>query len=1061
MDGINIGNVSDEIRYRLERLRGLIPDFREKRIVIYGTGINARRVLDCMKSLNILGLMDYEHTGKYIYGKKVLSNEEIQLLGADIIIIAAVPRSAAIVYKRISSFCLVNHIDIFDLYGCDELQMYKNIREQEMNYFELDEETLKKKIFLNDAIIISFEQLLCSVIISDEGVFFKKVEKQLEKEQIFVSNFKRSRIAAKKRAEYGLIYSLKGIYSILFTLLATDERQLEKIKIIEEKLALENLAPRVKMIELLKYAISINKDVYIYSDSLYGETTVDALLRSLGISCYKKILCSRGDMFGLLGRTIRALGEKYGCNKVLYLGDDSSEYLILPQLYKINFQLIQGSLDMFFKLTELQIEPQKIAASLNNEEIVRGIFKAYDSPFVKEIDYKLYDKTVAKQIGWNEEEMATGIESFPIELLNPINEMERLLFPKVEEPVISIIIPAHNKFKYLYNCLKSVLLNTGNVHYEVIIADHGSNKFKDKLKETVSGVTIISVEKGMRVTKIYNTLAKSAKGKYLVFLNSSTQVQLNWLYPLVRCIETRIDAGIVGSKLIYSDGKLMEAGGIVWKNANLFEYGKGKNPDFPDYNYVREVDYVSSIVMLISKNLWNEIGGFDEKYFLEDFSDADLAFEVRKRGKTVLYQPDSVAIFFESISGRKCIGDEMKKCYKDNIKSFREKWNQELLENQYTEKKEVLAACERKQNKKTVVFVSEHIPTFDKDAGSRTIDFYIQEFIKRGYIVKFIPNSFTREEPYTYRLEQMGVEVLCGKYYKKMVLNWIYSNHKNIDFAFLNYPYASSKYIDAFKSLSIPVIYYGVDLHYLRMQRESILLGNQNMKEAKLFYDKEAYLIKNSDSVYYPSLVEIEIVKKEFHRKDVKQLMINIYDTDYIRNTYKPENREGIMFIGSYKHAPNVDAVTWFSYHIFPKIYDKLEIIFYIAGADMNPDVHNIDMAGINKIGELADAELQEMYNKIKMIVVPLRYGAGIKGKVIEAMYHGVPIVTTPIGMEGIPNENEAVRIENDENRFADAVIELYQSDEKLKKMSAAGQEIIKRYYSREAAWNNIAEDFR
>ena len=166
------------------------------------------------------------------------------------------------------------------------------------------------------------------------------------------------------------------------------------------------------------------------------------------------------------------------------------------------------------------------------------------------------------------------------------------------------------------------------------------------------------------------------------------------------------------------------------------------------------------------------------------------------------------------------------------------------------------------------------------------------------------------------------------------------------------------------------------------------------------------------------------------------------------------------MFIGGYRHTPNVDAVLWFSYQIFPHVYQKLKIPFYIAGADMPEDICSIEVEGIIKLGALTDAELEQMYNQIKLMVVPLRYGAGIKGKVIEAMYHGIPVLTTPIGIEGIPNENAAVRIAENEADFVQAIIQLYMSNEELLRMSVAGQEIIKRYYSREAAWRNIEKDF-
>lgn len=1061
MSSMNIGSSLDEVQYKLARLERIIPDLKERRVVVYGIGINAKRVIECMSSLNILGIMDKEYIGKYFYGKKVLSKEEIQLLEIDTIVIAAVPQSTQIVYKRILPFCLDNHIAILDMYGCDEIQMHKNVLEQKLMYFKLSEEELKKKISLNTALVIPFKNVLCSEIIYDEIGFYKKVEETLEQEGIIVPNFKRNRIAAKKRVSYGYDISLKRIYSMLSEMLGIEEQKIEKIKQIEERLFIENLVPRIKMIELLKYAIAQKKYIYIYSDISDGEKIINALLELYGINQYKTVVACPDILTGLLGRTIRALGEQYGYNKVLFLGDGVSDDLIIPQLYNMNFQLIQSSYDIFFEITELPIDREYLEDNSDRDEVVKSILESYDNPFLNQINPVSYDKIVAEKIGWNGGEGCISVELIPIRRFSTLNEIEKLNFPQMNNPIVSIIIPAYNQFEYTYSCLKSILLNTDNISYEVIVADDCSCDFTRELEKIVFGITVIHNNTNLIFIKNCNNAAKVAKGKYIVFLNNDTQVQLNWLMPLVKCIETEKNVGLVGAKLINPDGSLQEAGGIIWNNGKAWNYGRGKNPDMPDYSYIREVDYISGAAIMITKELWEDIGGFDEQYIPAYCEDSDLAYEVRKRGKRVLYQPDSVVLHFEGISNGINIEKGVKKYQKDNQCKFFEKWKQELLQSQYPEGQNILAACERKQKKKTVLFVSEQVPTYDRDAGSRTLDFYIQEFIRRGYIVKFIPDNFIREEPYTHRLEQIGVEVLYGKYYKKAVVNWIFGNHKDIDFAFLNYPNASVKYIDVFKELGIPVIYYGMDLHYLRFQREYELFRNENRAEnVKICYQKEAYLIKNSDVVYYPSSIETEIVKKEFQRNDIKQLVSYIYDVNDICDVYKPRERKGIMFIGGYRHTPNVDAVLWFSYHIFPQIYNKIKIPFYIAGADMSTDISNIDVEGTEKLGMLTDKELEELYCKVKIIVVPLRYGAGVKGKVVEAMYHGIPIVTTSIGIEGIPNEGEAAKIADDEDSFAKAVVELYQSDEKLEKMSASGREIISKYYSREVAWNNISEDF-
>lgn len=1062
MNELTVASAMEEIQYRLSNLIKMIPNLEGKRIVIYGAGINAKRVLDCMNSLDILGLMDENYTGKYLYGKRVLSENEVQLLKVDVILIAAEPQSTEIVYKRIMPFCLKNNITILNMYGLDEMNMHQNVLVQNLEYPKLSQESIENNIDSKEVLLVSFKNVLCSEIISNKEKLYEKIEAQLKVEGICVANFKRNRILAQKRVSNSANVTLKAIYNVLSTMLTVDEKTLGRIKAIEEQIVNDNLIPRIEVVNLLKNAILKGKNVYIYSDTVDGERVIEFFMKKSDIVQYKTILGNSVSLPGVLTRTMRALVEHYGYDKILCFGNDISDNLIYPQLYNISFQVIQSSYQMFFSNTALQVDDEYIEKHEERNEIVTEILQAYNSPFLEQIDCTTYDNSLAQKIGWQSEEGKMDVEIEPLVQWNSLGEIEKIAFPIEEQPMVSIVIPAYNQFEYTYNCLKSILSNTDNVSYEVIVADDNSSDFTSCIGEVVSGITVIHNEKNLVFIKNCNNAAKIARGKYLLFLNNDTEVQLNWLHPLVNCMEQDESVGLVGSKLIYPDGTLQEAGGIMWSNANAWNYGRGKNPNSPDFNYIREVDYISGAAIMLSKELWDNIGGFDERYLPAYYEDADLAFEVRKRGKKVLYQPDSVVVHFEGVSNGKNVRNGIKKYQVDNQHRFREKWKSELVTQQYSEGERLLAACERKGKRKTVLFVSENVPTYDRDAGSRTIDFYIQEFIKRGYIVKYIPDNFIAEEPYTHRLQQMGVEVFIGKHYQKTIFNWIGENYADIDFAFLNYPNAASKYIDVLKNNGIPVMYYGMDLHYIRLQREYKISGSeQKLKEAKEFYEKEAYLIKNSDVVYYPSVVETEIVRNDFQQENVKQLMINIYDIDKIMNSYNPEEREGIMFVGGYRHAPNVDAVKWFSYHVFPKIYERLEIPFYIVGVDMPVDIRNIDVEGTVKLGALTDGELEEMYNKVKMIVAPLRYGAGTKGKVIEAMYQGIPVLTTTIGIEGIPNEDGTAKIADTEEDFANAVVEMYGASDELKRMSLQGQDLIRRYYSREAAWNNISEDFQ
>ena len=170
-----------------------------------------------------------------------------------------------------------------------------------------------------------------------------------------------------------------------------------------------------------------------------------------------------------------------------------------------------------------------------------------------------------------------------------------------------------------------------DIKYEVIIADDCSTDQVKELEKVALGVTVIHNVKNLKFLLNCNNAAKYAKGKYILFLNNDTQVQPGWLKPLLETMEEHAEAGMVGSKLVYPDGHLQEAGGILWSDGSAWNFGNMKDPEAPEYCYMKEADYISGAAVMIRASLWKEIGGFDESFAPAYYEDTDLAFEVRKK----------------------------------------------------------------------------------------------------------------------------------------------------------------------------------------------------------------------------------------------------------------------------------------------------------------------------------------------------------------------------------------------------------------------------------------------
>lgn len=644
-------------------------------------------------------------------------------------------------------------------------------------------------------------------------------------------------------------------------------------------------------------------------------------------------------------------------------------------------------------------------------------------------------------------------------------EKGKINFPYAENPKVSIIIPVYNQVHYTYACLVSILENTGEFDYEIIIADDVSTDATKEIDKFVSGLVIARNESNQGFLKNCNNAAKKARGEYIFFLNNDTTVQKDWLPPLIRLLESDKSIGMVGSKLIYPDGRLQEAGGIIWSDGSGWNYGRCDDPNKPEYNYVRDVDYISGAAIMLSRKLWEDIGGFDERYAPAYCEDSDLAFEVRKRGLRVVYQPLSVVTHFEGVSnGTDVNGTGLKRYQVENNKKLQEKWSEEF-KNQYDNVgvPNAFRARERSRGKKVILFVDHYVPTFDKDAGSKTTFQYIKMFIERGYVVKFLPDNFAKSEPYTSILEQMGVEVLYGNEMRTNIFEWIENNQANIDIAYLNRPHIATKYIDFIKEKTdIKVIYYGHDLHFLRERREYELTGDVERKNASAYWKSmELDLMRKASISYYPSNLEVDYIHTFDKKINAKAITAYVFEK-FGNIDYNPDIREGVLFVGGFSHPPNADALKYFLDNMWDEIYAQIKAPFYIVGSNATDEIkalHN-ESKGIIFKGFVSEEELKELYEKVRLVVVPLRYGAGVKGKVIEALYYNDPVITTSVGAEGIDNSYNQMLVADEPGDFVEKCVNLYNDKEALKAMSKAADDYVRNKHSIEAVWEIIREDF-
>lgn len=633
-------------------------------------------------------------------------------------------------------------------------------------------------------------------------------------------------------------------------------------------------------------------------------------------------------------------------------------------------------------------------------------------------------------------------------------EAKGLRFPQPSQsPEVSIIIPAYNKLVYTLNCLKSICQNTDG-DYEVIVVDDASGDDTYPVLSKIENLRLLKNKRNAGFIESCNRGAKTSKGKYILFLNNDTMVTKGWLPPLLEIIK-REDVGAVGSKLVYPDGTLQEAGGIIWNDGSGWNYGRGDDPEKPEYNYVREVDYCSGASLLVKRELLEKIGGFDERFKPGYYEDTDLCFSIRNLGYKVLYQPMSVVVHAEGTTCGTDIFSDIKKYQEINRPKFLEKWSDVLQRYHYYPGTENIFLARTRLPGNTILVIDAYVPTYDKDAGSLRMFSMLKILVELGNKVTFIGDNLLRMEPYTQELQQKGIEVIYAPYIHS-VEEYLAKYGKLFDIVILSRAHIAANHISSVKRYcdKAEIVFDTVDLQFLRESRRAEVENSKKvLEEAGKLKRLEFRLARMSDITFVVSPVEKEIMLTED-----PSLRIEVVST--IHQITQPQRsfseRRDIMFVGGFAHQPNIDAVEWFVREIFPLIKEKIPAIkFYVVGSEPPREITRLNSNDIIITGYVKD--LAPYFENCKLSVSPLRYGAGVKGKINHSMSYGLPVVTTSIGAEGIELiDGENALIANDPEEFARKVILLYKDEEMWHKLSTNSLENVRNNYLYDVIKNKL-----
>ena len=616
-------------------------------------------------------------------------------------------------------------------------------------------------------------------------------------------------------------------------------------------------------------------------------------------------------------------------------------------------------------------------------------------------------------------------------------------------PALSIVIPVYGQHETTFACLQSIAKYPPSLPFEIIVMDDASPSPASAALSEVSGIRIIRAAENRGFIGNVNAGVEQARGEWLIILNNDTVLLPGAIDALINTFAEHNNVGLVGAKLLNADGTVQEAGGILWRDGSAWNWGRGQDREDPRFNFVRDADYCSGAALAVRRELFNELGGFDLHYAPAYYEDTDFAFRVRAHGLRVLYQPAAEIFHLEGVSHGRDENSGIKAYQVSNARKFFERWQDTLKSHRENAVEPELEA--HRASKSNVLIVEACMVTPDQDSGSVRMLNFMRLLKSEGHHVTFVADNLDGNPKYARILTALGIEVMHSKY-AGSVRKLLRDRGPTLDAVVFCRHYIASQYVEHVRAWApqARIVFDTVDLHFVREEREAKLHASESMaRAAAVTRVKELRVIARSDVTIVVSEFEKQLLA-QIAPAAVVEIVSNIHADSPTRAAY--EERDGILFVGGFRHPPNTDAVRWYATEVLPHVRRLLpNVSTKIVGSNITDEVRALAQAGLEIVGFVEDTA--PLLQSSKVSIAPLRYGAGVKGKVNEAMNHGIPVVATSCAVEGMHLEfGREVLVSDDALGFAEAIARAYNDEALWNTLSAAGINNVLRHFSMEAA---------
>jgi O-antigen biosynthesis protein len=628
--------------------------------------------------------------------------------------------------------------------------------------------------------------------------------------------------------------------------------------------------------------------------------------------------------------------------------------------------------------------------------------------------------------------------------------MRAIEFPAGPSPRVSILILAWRQPTLLESCLRAIVETCGNtVAYEVIVVlNDATPQVEDFVRSNVRGARLVHSRVNLGFAGGNNRAASEARGEYLVLLNDDTSVEPGWLDWLVATADANPRAGAVGSTILFADGRIQEAGSILWNDGSTMPIGRGEAGESLEWQFVRRVDYSSACSLLVRRSVWEDVGGFDEEYFPAYYEDVDLCLGIRQLGLDILYEPRSRVRHHESASSEVSFKRFL---FARNKRRLVEKWRP-VLDFQEPAAPSSPPAITRavwraRGCPRRILVVDDRSPDRSMGAGFGRMFDALVELSDAGFVLTLFPTA--KVDPLHDGLVWKGVALLAGSLDEHLRRPDIF-----YDAVIVSRPHNFSR-VSALVRRNQPqaaLVYDAEALYWRRLERQaSITLAIDEVEARRLTVAArfsrrlEERIFRESDYAVAVSRDEAEILHGLQGACPVDVLLPSEPNVPFTSRSFA--DRRDLGYVAGWlagPQSPNADGLRWFVADVLPHLCTLVPwVTLKVTGA--NPPTEMLALGGPNVEFTGRVESLPRFYDGIRVAIAPIRYGAGVKLKTVEALQYGVPVVATTVGAEGIQVAGiDAIDIEDDPRRYAERIAALLTDPKAWERKRTAIAQLVK-----------------